>query len=215
MIYTFGNSHAHLFTNTEPGLYGKGNCTDNFCSISLGPVIAYNFIDNHYNDLINFINSQNIDKEKDYILLVIGEVDCRWHLPYQSNLQKREIFDIVKECIDRFFITHIRLKELGYNVISWSGHPSTTSSHNDDPSSPVFGECITRNNITKIYDSIIKDKSIENQIENVSIIDELINTDGLTKMEYFSDYCHLDYNKTIDIINRKFEKYYDTNITQR
>ena len=80
-------------------------------------------------------------------------------------------------------------------------------------SSPVFGECITRNNITKIWDSLIKDKSIENQIENVSIVDELIKTDGLTKMEYFSDYCHLDYNKTIDIINRKFEKYYDTNIS--
>jgi hypothetical protein len=212
MIYTFGNSHAHLFTNSSPGTIGIGeNKNKNFISFSLGPVIAYNFMQHHYQNLINAINNSAINKEKDYILLVVGEVDCRWHLPLQSNERNIPINDIVSECIDRFFNTHISLSKMGYRVIGWGGHPSTTDPHSNDPSQPIFGDCLTRNIISKLWDSKMRDKCEENNIPHISIIDQLINNDGLTKMEYFSDYCHLNYDKLFNIIDIRFNKFYDTN----
>ena len=143
-------------------------------------------------------------KSDDYILLAIGEVDCRWHLPYQAHLQNKNNNDIVSECIERLFKSYLDLKSRGYNVIGWGGHPSTSSSHNDDPQQPVFGDCLNRNNITLLWDEYLSTKCNSNNIPYISIVRDLIDDNGLTKMEYFSDYCHLDYNKIYPLIEKKF-----------
>ena len=162
-------------------------------------------MEHHYDSLLSIISSLNIT-DNDYILLAIGEVDCRWHLPYQANIQNKSNSDIVNECLDRFFKAHIDLKNRGYNVIGWSGHPSTTSGHSDDNQQPIFGDCLNRNSISLIWDDILSKKCKENDIPYISIIKDLIDDDGLTKMEYFSDYCHLDYSKIKDILDIKFKK---------
>ena len=207
MIYAIGNSHAHFFTNSHPAdAVGKFK-NEYFTSYSLGPTIAYNFYEHHLPKLIKLIESQEIKiLQNDYILLVVGEVDCRWHLPKQAEEQKRDTEDVVKECIDRFFKTHLFLKNSGYNIISWGGHPSTTSGHNDDPSNPVYGNCLYRNNISKQWDAYLKEISIHNSIPNVSIINDLIDENGLTKMEYFIDYCHLNTSKLLPNVINKFKQ---------
>lgn len=207
MIYVFGNSHAHTFTNSDVGLVNSwgNNKNENFTSFSLGPVIAYNFIEHHYNRLIDIISNLNI-KSDDYILLAIGEVDCRWHIPYQADIQKRNIDEVVKECVDRFFRAHLNLKSIGYNVIGWGGHPSTVDGHSDDSQRPIFGDCLRRNEISKLWVKYLSENCISHSIPFVSIIDDIISEDGMTKMEYFSDYCHLNYDKVSDIINTKFKE---------
>ena len=35
--------------------------------------------------------------------------------------------------------------------------------------------------------------------------EDLIDTNGLTKMEYFDDYCHLNYKKVKPLIENKFK----------
>lgn len=207
MIYAIGNSHAHFFTNSEPSdIIGRFK-NQYFTSFSLGPTIAYNFYEHHLPKIIDLINFKQINiLPDDYILLVVGEVDCRWHLPKQAEEQKRDIEDITRECINRFFRSHLFLKEKGFNVVSWGGHPSTTSGHNDDPSNPVYGDCLYRNKISKYWDSYLSYISLINSIPNISIINDLINENGLTKMEYFIDYCHLNHDKLIKNILNKFEE---------
>lgn len=208
MIYTFGNSHSQTFTNSKPGTFGLGeNRTDKFISLSLGPTIAYNFYEHHYPTMLNWIQQLNINKEKDYIMLIIGEVDCRWHLPYQAHIQNKKNEDIVKECIERYFRVYLDLKNKGYNLIGWGGHPSTTSGHNDDQNEPVFGDCLTRNKISLLWNKLLKEKCEENNIPFVSIIEDLIDENGLTKMGYFSDYCHLSYDMIKDMLFEKFKSY--------
>ena len=204
MIFVFGNSHAHVFTDTHPATFGMGNKNERFTSLSLGPTIAYNFYEHHYPTMLNWIGHLNINKEKDFIILAIGEVDCRWHLPYQAHIQNKTNEEIVKECIDRYFSVYLGLKERGYNIIGWGGHPSTTSGHNEDQNEPIFGDCLTRNKISLLWNNLLKEKCEKNNIPFVSIIEDLIDENGLTKMEYFSDYCHLNSNKVINIINNKF-----------
>jgi hypothetical protein len=207
MIFVFGNSHAHVFTNTHPATFGMGNKNERFTSFSLGPTIAYNFFEHHYPTMLNWIEQLNINKENDYIVLAIGEVDCRWHLPYQASIQGKTNEVIVSECIDRYFRVYLDLKNKGYNIIGWGGHPSTISGHNDDQNEPVFGDCLSRNKISLLWNNLLKENCKKNNIDFISIIEDLIDEDGLTRMEYFSDYCHLSYAMVEEIIFEKFKNY--------
>ena len=64
---------------------------DIFRTYHLGPTIAYNFYEHHFPRVLDIINTSNINKEDDYICLVVGEVDCRWHLPLQAEKQDRNV----------------------------------------------------------------------------------------------------------------------------
>lgn len=204
MIYTIGNSHAHVFTHSKPN-YKRVGYKHPFKSISIGPTIAYNFYERHYPKVLHCVKTSNITLD-DYIVLVVGEVDCRWHLPKQAVIQNKDINCIVKECVDRFFSTHLDLKSKGFKVISWGGHPSTNNGHDDNPNQPIYGDVLFRNKVTKIWDNYLKSKSDQNNIVHISIVDELLNNDGTTKMEYYIDYCHLNYTKVNEIIIKKFKE---------
>jgi len=206
MIYVFGNSHAHFFTDSAPGKFGEGEkSNEHFRSFSLGPVIAYNFIAHHFPTMIQAINQLPL-KQEDPILLAIGEVDCRWHLPKQAELQKRDVKDVVHECIDRFFQAHLTLQESGYRVVGWGGHPSTNEGHNDDPGKPIYGDVQKRNEVSLEWSDYLEEKCKKSGIEFVSIIRDLINVDNSTKMEYYKDYCHLDPVKYLPVVIEKFKK---------
>ena len=51
----------------------------------------------------------------------------------------------------------------------------------------------------------LEKKCSDKNIEFVSIIRELINPNGLTKMEYFKDYCHLNHKKCFPMVVDKFK----------
>ena len=206
MIYVFGNSHAQFFTDSTPSRLGEGeNRTEHFRSFSLGPVIAYNFFEHHYPAMIATMNELPIT-EKDGILIAVGEVDCRWHLLAQADKQKRDVIELTHECIDRFFRAHLHLKENGYNIIAWGGHPSTKNTFGNVPEDPVWGECLPRNRVSLEWNDYLEKKCQEANIPFVSIIRDLINVDGITKMEYYIDYCHLDPKKLLPSVTEQFRQ---------
>lgn len=206
MIYVFGNSHAQFFTNSTPSRSGEGeNRSEHFRSFSLGPVIAYNFFEHHYPTMIQIMNDLPIT-EKDYVMIAVGEVDCRWHLLAQADKQSRDVIELTHECIDRFFRAHLHLKENGYNVIAWGGHPSTKNTFGNVPEDPVWGDCLTRNRVSLAWNDYLEKKSKEADIPFVSIIRDLINVDGITKMEYYIDYCHLDPKKLLPSVTEQFKQ---------
>ena len=207
MIYTFGNSHSHIFTNSLPSTFGGGEKVNHhFKSISLGPTIAYNFYEQHYVNLLNWVDQLGVDKTNDHIMLIVGEVDCRVHLPKQIELQNKPINEVVCECVDRFFRVYLDLKEKGYSVIGWGGHPSTTAGPSENPSEPIVGDCVFRNSISLEWDKRLKLLCDVNNIPYISIIENLIDDNKLTKMGYFMDYCHLNHNSVKDLIQNKFKE---------
>ena len=205
MIYVFGNSHAHFFTNSSPSKFGEGeNRSDLFRSFSLGPIIAYNFYEHHFPTMIQWMNELPITAE-DYIIFAVGEVYCRWHLLHQAEKQQRDVIELTHECIDRFFRAYLHLKESGYKIIGWGGHPSTKNTFGNVPEDPVYGECLTRNRVSLAWNDYLEKKCKENGIPFVSIIRELINVDGITNMDYYFDYCHLKTEKTLPIVLEKLK----------
>jgi hypothetical protein len=192
MIYCIGNSHANFFTNTAPGAYLRWSKGDIFMSYFANPMIAYNFKNNHYLEVVKALKDVgSFSMESDYVMPIVGEIDCRWHLPFQINKQERNVESVVEECVDRYFQSILDFKSEGYNIVVWGGHPSTTGGHDDRPSSPVYGECLGRNKIAKYWSDSLEKLCLFHKIPFVALVDELIDSDGLTRMEHFRDNFHL------------------------
>ena len=208
MIYCIGNSHANFFVGEIPSKTSGWSLNPNwpsFCSRSIGAVLAYNFKENYLPRVLGHLNEVSFSNN-DYLLLAVGEVDCRWHLPYQANKQERDIEDIVKECVDRFFESIIELEDKGYKVIGWGGHPSTNAPGNDGGGSPIYKDVLTRNNTSLLWNDYLKHLCDKNGIPFISIVRQLINDDGTTKMENFGDFCHLDTEKVMPLVISEMKK---------
>ena len=212
MIYALGNSHAHFFTDSHPGdlAWGKKQ-NEYFRSYSANfhhsnpkyrHVLAHKFTERFYPYFINVINSIEFTSN-DYIMFIVGEIDCRWHFPKRIKTQNRSIKDVLEEDINNhFFPAFLHLKENGYQVLGWGGHASTTGPHNDGPDNPVYGDCLFRNEISLTWNDMLEELCKKNGIKFISIIRDLISSDGLTKTEYMRDYCHLNESAYTLVINQ-------------
>lgn len=203
-IYCIGNSHVNIFRGLD-SVWGKDSISI-FKTHYLGPTIAYNFYEHHYNQVLEYLNTSNIDKKNDFIMLIVGEVDCRWHLPKQAEIQNKNINELVEECINRFFRCYLDIINKGYQVIVWAGHPSTAEGHNDNLGCPVYGSCEYRNKISLYWNDYLKKLSNNNNIPFLSIINYLIDDNNLTKMKYFLDYCHLKSSCVIPFVYKELNK---------
>ncbi len=195
MIHVIGNSHAHYFS--ESTAITDAEChkyNPYFRSYSIGAVIAYNFYEHHLNTVKNLIANRINPTENDYVMLVVGEVDCRWHLPKRASDIGQDVNVVVNECVDRYFRAIKELNDSGVKMVVFGAHPSTTGGHNDDFNNPVFGDCLFRNRISIQYNKRLEEKCLTENIPFVNIFDYLVDSEtGLTKMEFFRDYCHLNF----------------------
>jgi hypothetical protein len=171
-IFAIGNSHCHFFSGSHPGDTSGKKANQHFVSYSLGPVIAYNFYEHHLPKIYSLIEQKKIQiRAKDFIMLVVGEVDCRWHLPKQAADKGVSIEGLVKECVTRFFRAVLEL-----------------------------------NKTSLLWDALLGKESESHGIPHVSILKELLNQDGTTKMEFYQDYCHLKTEPLHDMVIEKFRE---------
>lgn len=196
-IHVIGNSHVCMFSG--PGFsflhYGEKiqRCTQGdieYVAYHIGPVIAYNFYEHHLPEVRDIL-TKYVNKETDYVMLVVGEVDCRWHLPFQAAAQNRDLDELTKECVNRFFRSYEDLHNEGYKCITWGSHPSTNKGHDANPNVMIYGDNPPRNQASKVFAAELCELSHKLNISHVSILDELLNPDGSTKMDSYLDYCHL------------------------
>lgn len=209
MIFSIGNSHSHYFSESTDIVAPECHKQHPyFRSYSIGAAISYNFYENHLPRVKSLIRDTINPSKNDYIMLCgFLEIDARWHLPKKISQTGLSIEEVVDECVNRYFRAIKELKELDYNVIVFGSHPSTTGNHNDDPSNPVWGDCLTRNKITKTYNSKLEQLCIEENIHYIDIFDYLIDKEtGLTNMNYYRDYTHLNFKSHPYMIERFKEK---------
>lgn len=196
MIHVIGNSHSHYFSeSTDIVAHACHKNHPYFQTYSIGAAISYNFYEHHLPLVRNIIVNEIKPASTDYIMICgFHEIDCRWHLPKKMAELNLSLEYVVDECLKRYFRTFISLKEDYDNLIVFGSHPSTTGGHNDDyPNNPVYGDCLNRNKITKYFNTELEKLCISNNIHYLDIFDYLVDENGLTRMEYFRDYCHLNF----------------------
>lgn len=203
-IHVIGNSHVGLFSGsnkivpTYPDEGGPLHYTADdieYLTYRLGPVLAYNFHEKHLVNVKNILRN-HANKFEDKVMLVVGEVDCRWHLLNQAAKQNRPIEEIVKECVDRFFRCHTELMNEGYSTIAWGNHPGTIQGHTVSQGGPgdaiIYGSVEGRNHCYRLFANELEARCKQQNIPFVSILEQMIDERGSTKMKYLYDYCHLD-----------------------
>lgn len=195
-IHVIGNSHSHYFSESTDIVAPE--CHKNhphFRSYSIGAAISYNFYEHHLQRVKNLIFNHIKPAPEDYIMLCgFNEIDNRWHLPKRITETGLSIEEVVNECATRYFRAIKELKDTGLNICIFGAHPSTTGGHNEDFNNPVYGTCLLRNDITKQYNKKLSELCNQENIEFIDIFDYLIFPEtGLTNMEYFRDYCHLNF----------------------
>jgi len=206
MIYCIGNSHVNTFSNSKPLCFSFHN--KHFVGHSIGPIIAYNFRKNHLSKVLNYLKSTSIQKKNDFVTLVVGEVDCRLHLPRQADLQKRKDKDMAEECTQRLMECYDELRDKGFRVLVCGTHPTTTYTEKDIDNvvvGPIYGDVERRNQICLYWNESLKTMSEERNIPFISIYKYLVDANNITKMEFYQDYCHLKSDRVFEFILRELE----------
>ena len=190
MIYVYGNSHANFFTNILPATEGISE-NSKFKCLCKRPMSAENFLTIHYPNLINFISTSN--KETDFVLITVGEHDCRMELPQKINESPTEWKNILHRYIDDFFPVILKLKAEGYRPIVWSGHPSSNLI------------------LSMEWNNYICELARKNNMEYfVSIMLECIVAGHNTINPHYymkNDTCHLNSETFLSIVEDKFKSY--------
>lgn len=201
-LYVVGNSHAHFFTFTHPGQFGWSNHTLisshhrlRLTSCSLGPTTAFKFSTKYLPHLLSALEEKSKSRSH-FVLIPVGEVDCRLHLPRQAFLQNRAIDDIVQECVHRFIRTLIVLRNIGYHPIAWGGHPSSNNPGDDDVY-PRYGDTDYRNHVSVLWNQLLSLECGKHNIPHASILFDLLKMESMNANSIFQDGCHLKYSRKI------------------
>ena len=232
MIHVFGNSHAAVFTGAPPcgNMVPKISFRDNmvytdphpelpFRTWFLGPITAYNFNEKYLPEMIAGIQSKKSwFPEGRKIMLVVGEVDCRIHLPKQSRIQKnRSKESLTNEAVDRFFEAGIRLKGLGLEPMFFGTHPCIPTRNEtmhkeeelgylvDDDHWGTWGTDAERKDFCVLWDKRLEYKCNQHGFKFLSIYKHLVDENNKTKQEYYADVVHLDHSKCIHLILEEFK----------
>lgn len=203
-IHCIGNSHLNNFSFTAGCINFDHSLNKLFKFFHMGPTIAYNFYEHHFQRFKSEY-LHKIKKEEDYIIFVIGEVDCRVHLPKQADEQNKTDDEIVKECVDRFNRIYDELP--GYKIIIFSTHPTTTDGHHmSGEGEMIYGSCERRNKICVLWNKHMREFSEKRGYPYLSFYEDMVDENNITKMEYFFDYCHLNNIKIKPLMDREFKK---------
>ncbi len=203
MIHAIGDSHSAVFSGKEEMQpiwpQRSDDTTPYFKSYRIGPATAYQL--HNKTPIINDIIQYNVNKENDYVMFCLGEVDARAHLIKQAEHHQVPISISVEECVNRYFKVVQQYKNLGYKIIIWgviaSWHPDK-----EYTGGPSFGTMELRNNVTKLFNDKIKELCLANDIKFVSIFDKMTFQndlgDYITKHEYLDNWdgCHMHLSQT-------------------
>jgi len=203
MIHFIGNSHVNTYSGSKTLNYKESTRSD-FVLYHLGAVIAYNFMEHHLPRVLKYL--KGIDKENDWVTLVVGEVDCRLHIPLHADNDNLDFTSAIDKVADRFLKCYDVLLKKGYKVFVVGTHPTTKEQHDMSNSSrPIYGSPELRNRICVIWNHRLHAYALRNKIPFISIYNSLVNDDNTTDMSYFIDYCHLNGETVMPLIIKELK----------
>lgn len=216
IIHCIGDSHASFFSGYDRIQLGWPNKSINkylfLKSYRLGPVLAYNLCDfktrSRGREKLLYILTHFIPLGSK-VLFCFGEIDCRAHLLKQSEIQKRDIHDIIRECVDRYFSVIKDTKEKGFDVLVWNIVPSGITDDALDKEYPFYGTNVERNKVSKYFNEYLKQKLEKFNILFIDIFDKLIFENFRTNNNYYFDGIHLSQKALPYFLNELIKKKYD------
>jgi hypothetical protein len=184
LAHFIGNSHARVF-RFQPGMVAH----------VISAATAHNLAKE--NSTTNsrkrlFDSLSRVNRRRDAVIMVFGEVDCRFHIYYQymKNEERLTIEELIDHTISNYGKVLIELKDKGFQLYVCGVVPASWREHST--AYPFYGTPDMRSKITRIFNDKLQVFCIENGIRFIDMYEPAADDDGLIKREYKLDDIHLN-----------------------
>jgi len=213
-ILVFGDSHSKFFLNKSLTIAGHYL---NFNVHHVGPALASSMADkisvtmarNYILSTLKHHKNRNFfwkEPQNRFIVLTFGEIDCRSHiLTRVSSFDYENDFTPVGQSVlvsvHRYFSFIMELRLLGFVPVVWAPIASSALP-GDKPGNrrmiacdgvdfPLYGSPALRNRITRLFNSTLRDLCQQQNVPFLSVFDQMLTAEGLTKPDLLPDCYHL------------------------
>jgi len=184
IIHVIGDSHLRPFVFKDP-----------FLLHHISQATAYNLNkDNSFSQSKKYLNSflPAVNKRRDVLLLVFGEIDARVHiyLQYEKNNGKISIERLIDATVEKYGETIRRLKAEGFAV---SVHGLPPAARKDFESNlPFLGSPEQRSEISREFNRKLGKFCRRSGVAFVDVQSIAADDNGFMKKEYAADEVHLN-----------------------
>jgi hypothetical protein len=199
-VHVIGDSHVALFSGSDEMVdawpRSSRDPSGRFRAYRLGPVLAYRLPD---------LATTSLGREKllatlaygpvpprGTVMLCFGEIDCRYHIPRQAELQERDVTQVVAECVARYASVVLEVQAMGFATCVWGVIPANEVAPEEaDPEYPFWGTAPGRNAVVRTFNALLAESLEPHGVPVISIFDSLAGPDGVPKRDYYMDSVHL------------------------
>lgn len=184
IVHVIGDSHVRPFVFRIP-----------FMIHHISQATAYNLNkDNSFSQSKRYLNSflTRIDRERDILLLVFGEIDARVHIysQYRKNNGKISIDKIVDATVERYGETILKLIDNGF-AVSVHGIPPAAKKRFVS-NLPFIGSPEERSEISRKFNQKLGEFCQVNGVPYIDVQSISADDNGFIKNEYLADEVHLN-----------------------
>jgi len=194
MIHCLGDSHASVFTGTDTLIaYPFPNVNEAmlpyFTAYKLTgyATTAYNLYDKK--PIIDSIVEKHIDKKNDYLMFCFGETDCRSHIVKHG---KGDIPHTVGVAVKRYFDCISLYAKKGYRIIVFGPIAPSYITKDGDDYYKTAGSYEERLLATRVFNSLVEGYCLSKSYIFFTIVNEMLDEDGKTKLSMLKDEIHLN-----------------------
>jgi lysophospholipase L1-like esterase len=146
-----------------------------------------------------------INKKRDAVGLVFGEIDCRVHFHYQYLKHKKKvpIEALIDSTVSNYGEVVRRVKGQGYQVFVVGVPPA--ASQKNIYGYPFYGKPKERSEISQKFNSKLQQWCRKNSVPFIGIMTFLSDRDGFLKRELASDEVHAN-KKLLPFVRKKLEE---------
>jgi lysophospholipase L1-like esterase len=184
IVHVIGDSHVRPFVFKSP-----------FLVHHISQATAYNLTkDNSFSQSKKYLNSflPRIDRERDVLLLIFGEIDARVHiyLQYRKNDGKISIEKIIDATVEKYGETIRRLRDDGFAVCVHGIPPAARKRFVSNL--PFLGTPEQRGEISSMFNKKLGEFCQQNGIPYIDVQSVSADENGFIKKQYVADEVHLN-----------------------
>ena len=184
VIHVIGDSHLRPFVFKRP-----------FSLHHISQATAYNLNkDSSFSQSKRYLNSflPAINKQRDVLLLVFGEIDARVHifLQYEKNNEKISIERLIEATVEKYGETIRRLKDEGFAVCVHGIPPAARKDF--ESNLPFLGSPEQRSQISRDFNRKLGALCRRSGVTFIDMQSIAADENGFMKKEYAADEVHLN-----------------------
>jgi hypothetical protein len=190
----YSRSLFHFIGDSHVSAYSKGRY---FLTHHIGPATAYKLASSSstthsYEKL--FLELRKINKKRDVVVLVFGEVDCRMHIYKQfvKNHSAISIAELIDKTISRYKCALKQVDDAGYNFLVYGIVPAATQENiwNTD----FYPDGKIRLIINREFNEQLKIYCAKNSYRFLDVQSKFADESGFISKYFSTDGLHLNQN---------------------